>query len=71
MGPPGPGITLDEEAISEIMRLLPPVVLELHYDFNNDGIIKEHEVLRQAVPLGSPLRIGFKGIAKDLEKSEK
>jgi len=71
VGPPGPGITLDEEAVSEIMRLLPPVMLELHYDFDGDGTIQEDEVLRQAQPLGQPLRIGFKGHAKDLEKSEK
>ena len=52
------------------MRLLPPVVLELYYDFNGDGKIDENEILRQAQPLGQPLRIGFKGTAKDLEKSE-
>ena len=71
IGPPGPGITLDEEAVSEIMRLLPPVMVEIHYDFNGDGVIQEDEVLRQAQPLGQPIRIGFKGHAKDLDKSEK
>lgn len=69
-GPPGPGVVLDEEAVAEIMRFLPPVVLELHYDFNGDGIIDNNEILRQAQPLGSPLRIGFKGKAKDTAKSE-
>ena len=62
VGPQGPVIRIDNEAMVDIIRKLPPVLLEIHWDANGDGVVTDDEILRQAKPLGQPLRIGFRGV---------
>ena len=64
IGPQGPLTPLDDAAVRGIISKLPPVLLDIYFDANGDGVVTDDEILRQSKPLGVPLRLGFRGVDK-------